>query len=62
MPKLRITLYLRDSQRGAFLSRNSLLASGKIKFSVKKSVQEDIGKKEIENLLSSFDLNPCGDI
>ena len=49
----------RDSQRGAFLSRNMLLSSGKSLFGTPRMDEED-GKKEIENLLYSFDLNPCG--
>ena len=49
----------RDSQRGAFLSRNMLLSGGKSLFGTPRMDEED-GKKEIENLLYSFDLNPCG--
>lgn len=49
----------RDSQRGAFLSRNMLLSSGKSIFGTPRMEEED-GKKEMEDLLYSFDLNPCG--
>ena len=49
----------RDSQRGAFLSQNMLLSSGKSIFGTRRMEEED-GKKEMENLLYSFDLNPCG--
>ena len=52
---------LRDSQRGAFLSRNTLKTSRKSVFGNTKMEKED-GKKEIENLLYSFDLPPCGKV
>ena len=52
---------LRDSQRGAFLSRNTLSSSGKSLFGSPK-VEKDDGKIEIENLLYSFNLNPCGKV
>ena len=52
---------LRDSQRGAFLSQNTLKTSRKSVFANTKKVKED-GKKEIENLLYSFDLPPCGKV
>ena len=52
---------LRDSQRGAFLSRNTLSSSGKSFFGTPK-VEKDDGKIEIENLLYSFNLNPCGKV
>ncbi len=52
---------LRDSQRGAFLSRNTLSSSGKSLFGSPK-VEKDDGKIEIENLLYSFNLNPSGKV
>ena len=52
---------LRDSQRGAFLSQNTLKTSRKSVFGNTKTGKED-EKKEIENLLYSFNLSPCGKV